>query len=85
MRDWGYGRTDAIGESALLLGVALLLLLAAGVAAGLIWYRSRRRVLYPSPQLQEQRRAVQVLDRRHTRGELTDEDYLRRRSVLIGR
>ena len=85
MRDWGYGRTDAIGEPALVLGVALLLLLAAGVAAALIWYRTRSRVRCPSPQLREQRPAVQVLDRRYTRGELSDQDYLRRRAVLTGR
>lgn len=84
MRDWGYGRTDAIGEPTLVLGVALLLV-AAGVAVALIWYQNRNRVRYPSPQLRERRPAVQVLDRRYTRGELTDEDYLRRRAVLTGR
>lgn len=85
MRDWGYGRTDAIAEPALLIGVAFLLLLAAGVAAALIWYQNSSQVRCPSRQLGEQRPAVRVLDRRYTRGELTDEDYLRRRAVLTGR
>lgn len=85
MRDWGYGRTDAIAEPALLLGFAFLLLLAAGVAAALIWYGNSSQGRYPSRQLLEQRPAVQVLDRRYARGELTEEDYLRRRAVLTGR
>lgn len=80
MMGW-YGKEGHMFWSGWIMMAALMLLLAAGIAAG-IYFLVRSRRAAPTSSVLD---ALQILDMRFARGEIDVEEYEQRRAVLTGR
>ena len=82
---YGYGYGDGMGWAGWLLTILFVLLLLAAIAALVLFIvRSSRGAGSLGTRRTTAGAAHQVLDERFARGEIDEEEYLRRRAVLRG-